>query len=875
MLLCEIKEDGVLSRISIIVPVHNTEPYLRECLDSIKAQVVTDIEVICIDDASTDGSSEILAEYAAADSRFKVVSMPEPIGPGAARNIGIDMAQGQYIGFVDSDDHVHPMMYRDLLAAFNSSHLVDFSICGIRKFSDRKDEKFAKGVQENILSTYDGQVIDWETLGDGIFDLRFVCWNRLYRKDLILASNARFSEGIFYEDLIFHFTVFTKARKFVCLKKALYSNRRQRSGATTFEQGDRAVGLVTALKQLDEYFSKLPRFYRIEERYHHFAYKKLYEQFHKCDFDSMPVMFDYMKEVVTPRIQDDNTFLRAADRTHLEAVRSHSFEEFLALDYWKARSEVASLKRKNRAAASKRTKERPKQNTIGAFVGSMTRVTISRRSMFFWKVLRKLGFPVVVVEKKPAAVRGKGVAGKPAKKGIRAAVAPAAIAKGKVANRGKVAADHGYPRNSSENQYDALDFLRMREVDALNNSVIARIQREIQETGRKLRIGFLVNEHSKWSGGSLLEDLENTGVIECGFVCILKHNAHKLSREERREEYELNRELFGTIGKVWVDLYDPETDLVRPVEDCGCDILVLQQPWGMKEVPRRLIGRVLCAYIHYGFVIMGNHGMHYNMATFHSYLWKYFTQTEGHRQMHLEYDPSAYNKIEIVGYPKLDSYLKEPKGRAEVDIWKHPDEVNRKRIIFAPHHSFGNNTLRMATLRWSGAEIQRLVTQTEYDTDWVYKPHPNMKYSIWRSKVMTEAEYKMYVADWRHGVNSTVYDEGDYFDLFRSSDVLITDCGSFLAEYLPTGNPIIWLISDKSVGLNAVGEALSEGYYKARNADELRAIFDMVVRRGEDPLREVRLGKISQVMPNTRPSGTIVADYFQSVFFNEPGHGIN
>src|SRR5690606_36090722 len=126
------------------------------------------------------------------------------------------------------------------------------------------------------------------------------------------------------------------------------------------------------------------------------------------------------------------------------------------------------------------------------------------------------------------------------------------------------------------------------------------------------------------------------------------------------------------------------------------------------------------------------------------------------------------------------------------------------------HHSFGARTLRMGTLRWSGPEMERIRGQLGSRADWVYKRHPNLKSTVWRSKVMSADEYQMYVAGWEHGENSTVYEGGGYFDLFRSSDVLVTDCGSFLAEYLRTGKPIIWLAAKGAVKLNSVGASLAE-----------------------------------------------------------------
>ena len=92
-----------MSEVSVIIPVYNVEKYLRACLDSVVNQTLRDIEVICVDDGSTDGSPAILAEYAAKDPRVKVLTQPKS-NAGAARNAGMSIATGEYLGFVDADD---------------------------------------------------------------------------------------------------------------------------------------------------------------------------------------------------------------------------------------------------------------------------------------------------------------------------------------------------------------------------------------------------------------------------------------------------------------------------------------------------------------------------------------------------------------------------------------------------------------------------------------------------------------------------------------------------------------------------------------------------------------------------------------------------
>ncbi|QTF91296.1 glycosyltransferase [Halomonas sp. BM-2019] len=417
----------------------------------------------------------------------------------------------------------------------------------------------------------------------------------------------------------------------------------------------------------------------------------------------------------------------------------------------------------------------------------------------------------------------------------------------------------GYPRLHPENAYDALDFLREEKVSELNRAVVERIRESVSTSGRKIRVGFVVSEKEKWNGDPLVQALDASGHFEWSFATCLSKIATKQTPIERALNYEQQVAYFRQKGPVAFQLFDAARDCTLPVEDLDYDLVFLQQPWAMKDFPRRLIGKSLCAYMHYGFMMMANHGMHYNIASFHSYLWKYFTQTQLHRQMHLQHDPSAVNKLLVTGYPKLDVYREPPPPRTAVRVWKTHFHDDRRRVIFAPHHSLGNTSLGMATFRWSGEAMAALRQQCQ-DIDWVYKPHPTLAFSIVRNKVMSAEEYTVYVNGWAKGENSSVYDEGDYFDVFRSSDALVTDCGSFLAEYLPTGKPIIWLVSDETVGLNEVGEHLAKGFYQVRTVEELNRVFQQVVIDGDDHLAAVRQSAIEQVLPGDKTSSAAVVD---------------
>ena len=424
----------------------------------------------------------------------------------------------------------------------------------------------------------------------------------------------------------------------------------------------------------------------------------------------------------------------------------------------------------------------------------------------------------------------------------------------------KLKKPHVYKRDSHQNLYDAVDFLRMLEVERLNEHLVERVRERLLDPAEQLRVGFLVSSASRWNADVLFDTLQRQNQFAPRIV--LSAPQYRTHPRRRAAMYLDERRFFAEIDPGMIELYDPEANEVLPVEDLDFDVLFYEMPWGMKDYPRRMIGRSLNAYMHYGFMMMANHEMHYNIASFHSYLWAYFTQTEAHRRMHLQHDPSARSKLVVTGYPKLDVYHHEPPTGA--DVWEAAggERSGRRRVIYAPHHSLGRDNLGMSTFPWTHDVMLRAALEDE-DVQWVYKPHPTLRFSVEKNGVMTAAEYEAYEARWDAAPNATVFDSGRYFDLFRTSDALITCCGSFLAEYLPTGRPIIWLVSDTTVGLNAVGRRLATGFYEVRSATELTEVFQRVVLEGDDPLASRRKELIEELFPGDRSASEQVVEYLR------------
>lgn len=183
-----------MPKISVIIPVYNTEKYLSECLDSILSQTFKDIEVICVNDGSSDRSGDVLAEYAAKDDRIKVVTQDNK-GPAAARNKGLDMAMGEWICFVDSDDAIPP---EALLVLYT---IAQESGCKVVASRNRLSTMQYKAIKEDNIPFEPTFVYrKWNGFKDFVQDSAIFSssCNKLYNASLF--QTQRFKEGILFED---------------------------------------------------------------------------------------------------------------------------------------------------------------------------------------------------------------------------------------------------------------------------------------------------------------------------------------------------------------------------------------------------------------------------------------------------------------------------------------------------------------------------------------------------------------------------------------------------------------------------------------------------------------------------------------------------
>ena len=193
-----------MPKVSVIVPVYNVSKYLRKCLDSIIKQTLLDIEIICINDGSTDDSLAVLQEYAAKDARVKILDKPNS-GYGASMNLGVSHATGEYIGIVESDDWVEPDMFEKLyqLAVTRQADVVKSDFYYYWSVPQEKNCK------ANVLpSSLLGQLIQPRSQ-QLIFEVMPSIWSAVYKRSFIVEKHIRFLEtpGASYQDTSFNFLV--------------------------------------------------------------------------------------------------------------------------------------------------------------------------------------------------------------------------------------------------------------------------------------------------------------------------------------------------------------------------------------------------------------------------------------------------------------------------------------------------------------------------------------------------------------------------------------------------------------------------------------------------------------------------------------------
>lgn len=233
-----------MPQVSVIVPIFNTQRYLRQCLTSIECQSLKDIEVICIDDCSADDGIAVAEEFARRDPRFAVIRHKQNLGAGGARNSGIATASSGFLAFVDSDDHVSPNMLQDMVSASEYGRY-DVVICGFDKINEHGRVIAERQRNKGVLDPIDVSQNLCAISNPG-------CCNKLWRRSLYTDNEILFPVHMLYQDAATTPRLFSKARR-VRMIGGNYYKYLIRQGSETHSHSDahildicRAVDILIA-----------------------------------------------------------------------------------------------------------------------------------------------------------------------------------------------------------------------------------------------------------------------------------------------------------------------------------------------------------------------------------------------------------------------------------------------------------------------------------------------------------------------------------------------------------------------------------------------------------------------------------------------------
>ncbi|MGN0013860.1 MAG: glycosyltransferase [Candidatus Gastranaerophilaceae bacterium] len=319
------------TKVSIIMPVSNADKYLQECLESVVNQSLRELEIICINDASKDNSIKILEDYSKKDKRIKIINLKEKSGQGRARNIGVEKASGEYIGFVDADDYVDLTMFEKMYTSIFDKK-ADIAMCRALVYNDKTNvvnqddayyslacfnEKFFKKTFTHFDTTS-----FWDKINVAV-------WNKLYRAEFLKSSKVNFPEGYIYEDVPFFYATYTQAKKVVLVEDSLYFYRINSQNSTMTKTDKNVKDRVDMLSLTFEILKKQTYFKDIQTNVVNWL---IHDLFYRClQIDSRYQkeyffrMQKFFKTINTAEIDDE--LVKSPYYSHFCEIRKRNYDD--------------------------------------------------------------------------------------------------------------------------------------------------------------------------------------------------------------------------------------------------------------------------------------------------------------------------------------------------------------------------------------------------------------------------------------------------------------------------------------------------------------------------------------------------------------------
>lgn len=259
--------------ISVVIPVYNVENYLSKCLDSVVGQTYKNLQIILVDDGSTDNSGRICDEYAVMDNRITVIHQDNK-GAGAAKNAGLDLVEGELLSLIDSDDYIEPEFYEKMLSAMkkNNSDVVQCLFANVF-VNNRYNRNF------NFPSKSNRKLRTKDFLFEMLYDWKYsIFWNKLFKTSLL--KDIRFPVGRKIDDEFFTYKLICNAKKVVNINDCLYNYRMRKTSVMNDNyEYNLVLDRIDCFKDRHEYVSAI--YSELEYFYYNHFHNILLQSLHK------------------------------------------------------------------------------------------------------------------------------------------------------------------------------------------------------------------------------------------------------------------------------------------------------------------------------------------------------------------------------------------------------------------------------------------------------------------------------------------------------------------------------------------------------------------------------------------------------------------
>lgn len=256
-----------MAKVSVIVPVYNTEKYLKRCMDALVHQTLEDIEIIAVNDGSTDSSIEILKKYESEfPTKVRVITKKNG-GQATARNLGIREATGEFIGFADSDDYVDTTMFEKMyqLAKERNADYVECHFYFLQESADGSVKKLPAR----------GRVREYSSQKDMFLDPQVSPWNKLYKREILLEEGREFPEGLIYEDTAFYIKSIVGIKKSAYLDEHLVYYFLRENSTMNANKSKRVANIFEVLQDICNYYEAKGLYKAFENEIEYFSAKIL------------------------------------------------------------------------------------------------------------------------------------------------------------------------------------------------------------------------------------------------------------------------------------------------------------------------------------------------------------------------------------------------------------------------------------------------------------------------------------------------------------------------------------------------------------------------------------------------------------------------